>query len=47
MTCCRRLTRDLGQNASVLIVFDQAPSIEQSIHDLTIEGGLGLDASPC
>ena len=36
------LTRDLGQNASVLVVFDQAPSIEQSIHDLTIEGGLGL-----
>ena len=36
------LTSDLGQNASVLVVFDQAPSIEQSIHDLTIEGGLGL-----
>ena len=36
------LTRDLGQNASVLVVFDQAPSIEQSIHDLTVEGGLGL-----
>ena len=36
------LTDDLGQNASVQIVFDQAPSIEQSIHDLTVEGGLGL-----
>ena len=36
------LTQSLGQNASILIVFDQAPSIEQSIHDLTIEGGLGL-----
>ncbi len=36
------LTQSLGQNASILVVFDQAPSIEQSIHDLTIEGGLGL-----
>ena len=36
--CCRDLTRSLGQNASVLIVFDQAPSIEQSIHDLADRG---------
>ncbi len=36
------ITRSLGQNASVLTVFDQAPSIEQSIHDLVVEGGLGL-----
>ena len=36
------LQTKLGQNASVLVVFDQAPLIEQSIHDLTVEGGLGL-----
>ena len=26
----------------MIVVFDQAPSIEQSIHDLAVEGGLGL-----
>lgn len=36
------LTPTLGTAASASIVFDQAPSIEQSIHDLAIEGGLGL-----
>ncbi len=36
------LTRTLGSNASINVVFDQAPSIEQSIHDLAIEGALGL-----
>ncbi len=36
------LTPTLGTAATASIVFDQAPSIEQSIHDLAIEGGLGL-----
>lgn len=36
------LTPTLGSNATANVVFDQAPSIEQSIHDLAIEGGLGL-----
>jgi multidrug efflux pump subunit AcrB len=36
------LADELGQNASIQVVFDQAPSIEQSIEDLTVEGGLGL-----
>ena len=36
------LVAGLGDNASIQVVFDQAPSIEQSIHDLAIEGGLGL-----
>ncbi|MFT3889623.1 MAG: efflux RND transporter permease subunit [Arachnia sp.] len=36
------LTTQLGSNASFAVVFDQAPFIEQSIHDLTVEGGIGL-----
>src|SRR5918994_151569 len=32
----------LGQNATIQVVFDQAPSIEQSIEDLAVEGSLGL-----
>ena len=36
------ITNSIGQNASIITVFDQAPSIEQSIHDLLVEGGLGL-----
>ncbi|MCW3158300.1 efflux RND transporter permease subunit [Micropruina sonneratiae] len=36
------LERLLGNNASFVTVFDQAPYIEQSIHDLTVEGGIGL-----
>nr|WP_218852503.1 efflux RND transporter permease subunit [Spelaeicoccus albus] len=36
------LTKDLGHHARFTTVFDQAPFIEQSIHDLTVEGGLGL-----
>lgn len=31
-----------AQNAQVTVVFDQAPFIEQSVHDLTVEGLLGL-----
>lgn len=29
-------------DAEFITIFDQAPSIEQSIHDLSVEGGLGL-----
>ncbi len=36
------LERKLGNNSTVAVVFDQAPLIEQSIHDLAVEGGLGL-----
>ena len=36
------LVKQLGSNASASVVFDQAPFIEQSIHDLTVEGGIGL-----
>nr|WP_232531096.1 efflux RND transporter permease subunit [Microlunatus antarcticus] len=36
------LTRDLGNNASFTTVFDQSPLIEESLHDLATEGGLGL-----
>jgi len=36
------LTTSLGTNATANVVFDQAPSIEQSIHDLAVEGALGL-----
>jgi multidrug efflux pump subunit AcrB len=32
----------LGQNATIQVVFDQAPAIEQSIEDLAVEGSLGL-----
>jgi HAE1 family hydrophobic/amphiphilic exporter-1 len=36
------LAEELGQNAAIQVVFDQAPSIEQSIEDLAVEGSLGL-----
>lgn len=36
------LEATLGQGASITVVFDQAPFIEQSIEDLTVEGLLGL-----
>lgn len=36
------LQQKLGSNATFSTVFDQAPLIEQSIHDLAVEGGLGL-----
>ena len=36
------LERTLGSNAKFVTVFDQAPYIEQSVHDLTVEGGIGL-----
>ena len=37
-----QLSRDLGHNASFTTVFDQSPLIEESLHDLATEGGLGL-----
>jgi len=36
------LERKLGGDAEFATVFDQAPYIEQSIHDLSVEGGIGL-----
>ncbi len=36
------LAKSLGSNASFTTVFDQSPLIEQSLHDLAVEGGLGL-----
>src|SRR6478735_283299 len=36
------LQTTLGRNAKFSVIFDQAPLIEQSIHDLTVEGALGL-----
>lgn len=36
------LATQLGHDAKFTTVFDQAPFIEQSIHDLTVEGLLGL-----
>ncbi len=36
------LARDLGNNATFTTVFDQSPLIEESLHDLAVEGGLGL-----
>ncbi|WP_411734710.1 efflux RND transporter permease subunit [Paeniglutamicibacter sp.] len=36
------LATQLGTDAKFTTVFDQAPFIEQSIHDLTVEGLLGL-----
>ena len=32
----------LGNNTTITTIFDQAPLIEQSIHDLSVEGLLGL-----
>jgi multidrug efflux pump subunit AcrB len=36
------LEQQLGNNTTITTIFDQAPLIEQSIHDLTVEGLLGL-----
>ncbi|MDF1486760.1 efflux RND transporter permease subunit [Tessaracoccus caeni] len=36
------LSEQLGGGASFDVVFDQSPFIEQSIHDLSVEGGIGL-----
>ena len=36
------LEQKLGNNTTITTIFDQAPLIEQSIHDLTVEGLLGL-----
>ena len=36
------LQQKLGNNTTITTIFDQAPLIEQSIHDLTVEGLLGL-----
>jgi multidrug efflux pump subunit AcrB len=36
------LEQKLGNNTTITIIFDQAPLIEQSIEDLTVEGLLGL-----
>ena len=37
-----QLKQQLGGNAEFAVVFDQSPYIEQSIHDLSVEGGIGL-----
>ncbi|WP_344335140.1 efflux RND transporter permease subunit [Brevibacterium salitolerans] len=37
-----RLGPQLGDDVEFTTIFDQAPDIEQSIHDLSVEGGLGL-----
>ena len=37
-----RLEQKLGNNTTITTIFDQAPLIEQSIHDLAVEGLLGL-----
>lgn len=36
------MEKQLGEGGSVTIQSDEAPAIEKSIHDLTVEGGLGL-----
>jgi multidrug efflux pump subunit AcrB len=36
------IEQKLGNNTTITTIFDQAPLIEQSIHDLTVEGLLGL-----
>jgi multidrug efflux pump subunit AcrB len=36
------LEQRLGNNTTITTIFDQAPLIEQSIHDLAVEGLLGL-----
>ena len=33
---------EAGSNTTITTIFDQAPLIEQSIHDLAVEGLLGL-----
>ncbi|MEV6314767.1 efflux RND transporter permease subunit [Streptomyces sp. NPDC051776] len=37
-----RLEKELGDGAALTVVFDQAPAVEESIDDLSTEGGLGL-----
>jgi len=41
-TAIEGLSEQLGSSAEFAVVFDQAPYIEQSIHDLSVEGGIGL-----
>nr|WP_232488652.1 efflux RND transporter permease subunit [Brevibacterium antiquum] len=36
------LEKSMGEDTEFVSAFDQAPFIEQSIHDLLVEGGLGL-----
>lgn len=36
------LSSQLGSSAAFSTVFDQSPYIENSVHDLSVEGGLGL-----
>lgn len=36
------IEREIGSGVRFRVVFDQAPYIEQSVHDLAVEGGLGL-----
>ena len=36
------LEQRLGSDTSISVIFDQAPYVEKSIHDLTTEGALGL-----
>ncbi len=36
------IQKQLGNGAEFSTVFDQAPYIEQSVHDLSVEGGIGL-----
>jgi len=36
------IEQKLGNNSTITTIFDQAPLIEQSIHDLAVEGLLGL-----
>ncbi len=36
------LASQLGDNTRFATIFDQAPYIEQSVHDLSVEGGIGL-----
>lgn len=36
------LKESLGDEVEMSVIFDQAPSVEKSIEDLTTEGGLGL-----
>ncbi|WP_167952910.1 efflux RND transporter permease subunit [Brevibacterium marinum] len=37
-----RVGPELGDDTAFSTIFDQAPEIEKSIHDLSVEGGLGL-----
>ena len=41
-TTLDRVGPKLGEDTEFSTIFDQAPEIEKSIHDLSVEGGLGL-----